>query len=116
MMRSFKSIFAVVAFTFLLGLGSVAFAMDLDTARAQGLVGEQQNGYVGIVTSSPSAELKNLVNQINQRRRKAYQNVAAQTQGASLGDVEKLAAVKLIARTPSGQMVQSANGQWVKKP
>lgn len=113
-MRPFKS--ALVALAFLLGLTSAALAMDLDTAKAQGLVGEQLNGYVGLVTSSAPADVKQLVNDINARRRTAYQNVAAQTQGASLADVEKLAAAKLIARTPSGQMVQNASGKWVKKP
>ena len=113
-MRPFKS--ALVALAFLIGLTSAAFAMDLDTAKAKGLVGEQTNGYVGLVTSSAPADVKQLVNDINARRRAAYQNVAAQTQGASLSDVEKLAAAKLIARTPSGQMVQDASGKWVRKP
>lgn len=113
-MRMFRTF--LVTLTFLLGLGSAAFAMDLDSAKAQGLVGEQQNGYIGLVTTSPSSDVETLVNDINARRRAAYQNVAAQTAGAKLADVEKLAAVKLIGRTPSGQMVQDANGKWVKKP
>lgn len=113
-MRPIKSL--LVALAFLLGLTSAALAMDLDSAKAQGLIGEQQSGYVGLVTASPSSDLKNLVNDINARRRDAYKAVAAQTQGASLSDVEKLAAAKLIARTPSGQMVQDASGKWVKKP
>tara|TARA_R110000868_G_scaffold35321_9_gene126816 strand:+ start:146 stop:481 length:336 start_codon:yes stop_codon:yes gene_type:complete len=106
----------LVTLTFMLGLSSAAFAMDLDSAKAQGLVGEQQNGYIGLVTTSPSSDVETLVNDINARRRAAYEKVAAQTAGAKLTDVEKLAAVKLIARTPSGQMVQDANGKWVKKP
>lgn len=106
----------LVALTLALGLSSAAFAMDLDSAKAQGLIGEQQNGYVGLVTTSPSSDLKNLVDDINARRRAAYEKVAAQTAGAKLSDVEKLAAAKLIARTPSGQVVQDADGKWVKKP
>lgn len=113
-MRSIKSL--LIAFALGLGLTSAAFAMDLDSAKTQGLIGEKQDGYIGLVTSTPSVDLKNLVNDINARRRSAYQDVASQTQGASLSDVEKLAAAKLIARTPSGQMVQNASGQWVKKP
>ena len=113
-MRMFRTF--LVTLTFMLGLSSAAFAMDLDSAKAQGLVGEQQNGYIGLVTTSPSSDVETLVNDINARRRAAYEKVAAQTAGAKLTDVEKLAAVKLIARTPSGQMVQDANGKWVKKP
>jgi len=113
-MHAFKTILVTLAFV--LGLGSAAFAMDLDSAKAQGLVGEQQNGYIGLVTATPSHDVQVLVDDINARRRAAYQNVATQTAGAKLADVEKLAAAKLIARTPSGQMVQDASGQWVKKP
>lgn len=117
-MRPLKSVLVTLAFIFALGLGltSAAFAMDLDSAKAQGLVGEQLNGYIGLVTASATPDVKNLVADINARRRAAYEKVAAQTQGASLGDVEKLAAVKLIARTPRGQMVQDASGKWVRKP
>ncbi len=113
-MRPFKSL--LVALVFMLGLTSAAFAMDLDSAKAQGLIGEQQNGYIGLVTTSPSTDLQRLVDDINARRRDAYKTVAAQTPGAKLNDVEKLAAAKLITRTSSGQMVQDASGKWVKKP
>lgn len=113
-MRSFKTILVTLAFV--LGLSSAVFAMDLDSAKAQGLIGEQQNGYIGLVTTSPSTDLQRLVDEINARRRAAYQSVASKTAGAKLSDVEKLAAAKLIDRTPSGQMVQDASGKWVKKP
>lgn len=115
-MHAIKSTLAALTLTVALGLASAAFAMDIDGAKAQGLIGEQQNGYIGVVTTSPSADVQKLVADINARRRAAYQDVAAQTAGAKLSDVEKLAAAKLIARAPSGQVVQDANGKWVKKP
>jgi len=93
-----------------------SFAIDLDSAKAQGLVGEQVTGYVGIVTSSPTPELKKMVDDINLRRRASYQEIAAKTSGASLKAVEKLAAEKLIAKASSGHYIQNAAGQWVKKP
>jgi uncharacterized protein YdbL (DUF1318 family) len=99
-----------------LALAGPAFALDLDGAKAQGLAGEMQNGYVGVVTANPTPELKRLVDDINLRRRAAYQDIAGQTPGASLNAVERLAAAKLIAKTPSGQYVQDASGNWVKKP
>ncbi|HAC57251.1 MAG TPA: DUF1318 domain-containing protein, partial [Rhodobiaceae bacterium] len=34
----------------------------------------------------------------------------------TLNAVEKLAAEKLIRKTPSGQYVEKSPGQWVKKP
>ena len=41
---------------------------------------------------------------------------AAKTPGATLNAVEKLAAEKLIAKTKSGQYVETAPGKWAKKP
>jgi len=111
--KSFVAMLAVLAG---LVLAAPAFAMDLDSAKAQGLVGERQNGYVGIVTSSPTPELRRLVDDINLRRRASYQSIAARTAGASLNAVEQLAAEKLIAKTPSGQYVENASGAFVKKP
>lgn len=93
-----------------------AFAIDLDSAKAQGLVGENLNGYVGIVTKAPSPELKAMVDEINLRRRASYQEISSKTAGASLNAVEKLAAEKLIKKTPSGQYVEKSPGQWIKKP
>ncbi|MFN4354676.1 YdbL family protein [Parvibaculum sp.] len=95
---------------------SPAWAMDLDSAKAQGLVGEKLNGYVGIVTALPTPEVSNMVDEINRRRRGSYQEIANRTPGATLASVEVLAGEKLIQRTPSGQFVETAPGRWVKKP
>lgn len=42
----------------LLILALPAWALNLDEAKHQGLVGEQADGYLGIVTSAPSAEVR----------------------------------------------------------
>ncbi|HUD49967.1 YdbL family protein [Parvibaculum sp.] len=115
-MRPFKSFLALLSVVCALGLAMPALAIDLDGAKAEGLVGERQDGYVGVVAANPPADLKRLVDDINLRRRGAYQKVVSQTPGATLAAVEKLAAAKLIAKTPSGQIVQDASGNWVKKP
>jgi uncharacterized protein YdbL (DUF1318 family) len=112
--RSFLSVPFLALFFALFAVP--AFAIDLDSAKAQGLVGEKLNGYIGIVTSSPTPEVKAMVDDINLRRRASYQQIANKTPGANLNAVEKLAAEKLIAKTPSGQYVEQAPGQWVKKP
>lgn len=95
-----------------------ALAMNLEQAmsalsgaKAQGLVGEQTDGYLGVVSNSGQAA--DIAAQINAARRAEYQKVASQS-GAKLGDVEALAGKKAIERTPSGQYVQ-VNGQWVRK-
>ncbi|KAF1068111.1 MAG: hypothetical protein GAK45_01465 [Pseudomonas citronellolis] len=95
-----------------------ALAMSLEQAmsalggaKSQGLVGEQPNGYLGVVSNSGQAA--DIAAQINAARRAEYQKVAAGN-GATLADVEALAGKKAIERTPAGQYVQ-ANGQWVRK-
>ncbi|MEP2827386.1 YdbL family protein [Parvibaculum sp.] len=111
-----KSALPLFALLFSLVFSGASFAADLDSAKAQGLVGEKLNGYVGLVTAAPSPDLKKMVDDINLRRRASYQAIADKTAGATLNAVEKLAAEKLISKTPSGQYVEKNPGQWVKKP
>jgi uncharacterized protein YdbL (DUF1318 family) len=89
-----------------------AFAIDLQTAKSQGLVGETSSGYLGVLGGG--GEVQQLVNQVNAQRRAEYQAIA-QRNGTSLQAVEALAGKKAIERTPSGQYVQLPSGQWVKK-
>ena len=98
--------FAVLALT--------AQALDLDQAKAQGLVGEQRNGYLGAVSAAPGAAVRELVRSINQARRAEYQRIARRN-GLQLDQVEKLAAEKAINKTRPGHFVESAQGGWTKK-
>ncbi|MCL1094704.1 YdbL family protein [Shewanella kaireitica] len=89
-----------------------ALAISLQDAKAQGLVGEQTNGYLGLVKSS--AEAKTLVSSVNAKRKSHYQKIAKKN-NISLNDVAKLAAEKAIKGTKKGQYIQTASGKWVKK-
>lgn len=94
------------------------FAMNLNEAmsglsqaKASGVVGEQANGYLGVVKAGGnSAELAKL---INDARKKEYQAVA-QKNGITLSDVEKMAGEKAQEKTPAGQYIQ-VGGQWKQK-
>lgn len=88
-----------------------AFADKLDDAKAQGLVGEMQNGYLGAVVSSPSTNA--LVKEINQLRRSKYEQLAAKN-NITIQQVEALAAKKTYSKTAAGNYVYK-NGKWVKK-
>lgn len=81
-------------------------------ARSAGQVGEQPDGYLGIVGSA-TPELRALVSKINIQRKAAY------TQGAQAGStVEQFAFVSgcnLIARTEAGEMYQAPDGSWKKR-
>jgi len=103
---------ATALFALLLSLP--AYAISLDDAKAQGLVGERSSGYLGIVTQSPSADVKKLVSQINNKRKALYQKKAGNA-GVSLDVMELRTGQRLQEMTPSGQYIQDANGRWVRK-
>ena len=78
------------------------------------MVGEQPNGYLGVVQPGASVEVQALVNDVNQKRREMYGDIAR-------GNSTKLAAVEIARRqncidnTRPGNFVRSPSGQWVKK-
>ncbi|ERI50843.1 DUF1318 domain-containing protein [Pseudomonas sp. AOB-7] len=83
----------------------------LGAAKASGQLGEQPNGYLGVV--KPDGQAEEIARLINQARRAEYQKVAKDN-GIALSDVEAIAGKKAIDRTPQGQFIQ-LNGQWLKK-
>jgi hypothetical protein len=103
----------LAATALLLSLAVPALALDLDEARSQGLLGEQANGYVGIVVS-PTAELEKLAADVNAKRKAHYGEIAARN-GTTVEAVAALAGKKLVEGAPSGQLVRT-NGGWTKKP
>lgn len=105
---------AVLAMAFSL-LAAPAFAISLDEARASGQVGERPDGYIGAVSSAPSADVIKLVDSTNRQRKAEYQKLAAQN-GQSVTVIEKLSAEKLKnERLKPGQYYMDAGGGWKKK-
>lgn len=89
-----------------------SWALDLDQAKAQGMVGERQDGYLGLVVKTPEAEA--LMKSINQQRRQKYQEIAAK-RGTELKSVEKFAGGKLIEKAQADkQFYQNENGKWTR--
>ena len=97
-----------------LGWSGPTWAISLQDAKAQGFIGEQANGYLGLVKSGASAEVKTLMNDINAKRKKEYEDIARRNK-TELNVVESLAGKKAIDMTPLGQYVKLPSGQWVKK-
>ncbi|TWX70798.1 DUF1318 domain-containing protein [Colwellia demingiae] len=89
-----------------------AWAVTLDQAKQQGLVGEMSNGYLGVVVAS--AEVSDLVDMVNKKRKDIYLNLARKNK-ITMQQVTKLAGEKSMAKTQSGHLVQNSAGQWVKK-
>ena len=102
-----------VSLTMIAAGASSAWSADIRTSKAAGQIGEQLSGYLGVVGSAPG-DVRSLVQNINQKRKAAYQNIARKN-GTSLQAVEQLAGKKAINKTPSGQFIRSSSGQWIKK-
>ena len=103
------TLFLVLCFSFFTGS---AYALDLRTAKAQGYVGEQANGYIGIVKNGSGVQA--LVDDINSRRKAEYQKIATRN-GTSLEVVEALAGKKAIEKTPANQYVRDPSGNWIRR-
>lgn len=97
-----------------LAIALPALALDLDEARAKGVVGERADGYVAAVKEKPSDEVKALVADINAKRRAAYEEIAKRN-GAPVEAVAALAGQKMLAeKAQPGWYVDDGNG-WQKK-
>ena len=99
-------------FAALLLLSGNGFCLDLQTAKARGLVGETPTGYLAPVQAT-HAEAQTLAQSINAQRKKQYEAIAKRN-NTPLQAVEQLAGQKAMEKTPAGQYIQS-NGVWRKK-
>ena len=109
-MRTWKMA-AMLAAAVLLGTAGVALAQDdWKAARAAGQIGEQPDGYLGVVGGG-SAELRALVNAINIQRKAAYTQ-KAQATGATVEQLAFTSGCNLIAQTKPGEKYRAPDGGW----
>ncbi|MEO6198411.1 MAG: YdbL family protein [Sphingomicrobium sp.] len=96
-------------------LGSVASAQTaaVDLARAEGVVGERFDGYMGFA-SAPSAAVRSEVAKLNIRRRAIYSRFAT-SRGVSPQEVGITAGCQLLARIDVGQSYMLADGRWQRR-
>jgi uncharacterized protein YdbL (DUF1318 family) len=113
MTRTARQLGSALLVALALALPLAAAALDLDTARAQGLVGEQTDGYVGAVKGQGGDEVRQLVAEVNAKRRAAYEQIARE-QGTPVAAVASLAGQKLIAKMPAGSWIGDG-GRWYQK-
>ena len=115
--RTSRLLISIILPTLLLGVlwpSWPSWALTLEEAKTQGLVGEQPNGYLGIVQPGASADVQALVDDVNQKRRQMYEDIARRN-STKLEAVEMLAGQTAIDNTRAGNFVRSPSGQWVKK-
>lgn len=92
----------------------LALAQDaLAASKAAGQLGERPDGMVGVVPGAP-ASAQALAQQVNAQRLARYQEIA-KGNGTALDKVQAVAGQQLIERTPVGQFVMTAAGQWQRK-
>ncbi len=82
-------------------------------ARAAGQVGEQPDGYLGVVGGG-SAELRALVSNINIQRKAAYTQ-KAQASGATVEQLAFTSGCNLIAQTNPGEKYRTPDGNWATR-
>lgn len=100
-----------IAFICLLLLSVGAHALSLDDAKRSGWVGEQPNGYLGLIDSD-QLEAAKLITTINKKRKAKYQAIANK-QNTSLENIEALAGEKLIKRSiAEGLRYATPGGDW----
>ncbi|MFN3862906.1 MAG: YdbL family protein [Erythrobacter sp.] len=109
-----NAILAGIAALGALGLVAVPALAQRDpayaAARAAGKIGEQPDGYLGIVGAADKA-LQDLVNDINIKRRAVYTEKAKEN-NATLEAYALTAGCQAIARTVPGEKYMAPDGSW----
>ena len=106
-----RGLFAVFALFFAL---QSAWALDLQAAKDQGLVGEAKTGYLAARQSPASAEVRALVSSVNAKRKAQFEKMARNT-NTTVAQVANRFYELAVQRTKPGHYYQDASGRWVKK-
>lgn len=101
-------------FISLLTVSIASAESPLTQPKADGLIGEQADGYLGLVSQNVPANIKKLVAEVNAQRKAGYQQIATK-QGTSVSEVEKVGGNTAFEKTLPGNYYRDANGVWHKK-
>ena len=112
-MKTLIQTFVPALFLALALAAAPAFAAELDEAKADGLIGERADGYLGLVDTGAPADVVDLVAEINDKRKAEYERIA-EANDLSLEQVQALAGKKAIDRTRAGHWILT-NGGWEQK-
>lgn len=94
--------------------GVSAASAIVEQAKDQCIVGEQADGYLGVVDGkSASDALRREIRDINQQRKAYYADISRRN-GVSIEVTATLTAEKLIGQAGRGECVRDQNGRWVE--
>ncbi len=88
-MKKSKLFYSLLAGIFAVTLSAPVLALDLQQARAQGILAEQPNGYIKVAVPSPEAT--KLASDVNAARKAEYQRISKEN-GQPIDVVAKIAA------------------------
>jgi uncharacterized protein YdbL (DUF1318 family) len=87
----------------------------VDAAIARGELGEQIDGYIGVVDgANPTAAVRSAMTEINIARKSVYAQLAKQ-QSVQLNVIATLTGEKQLAKAAPGSFVKDASGRWKRK-
>jgi uncharacterized protein YdbL (DUF1318 family) len=86
----------------------------VDAAKAHGVVGEQGDGFLGLVTGSADSAVTAAVAEINSGRAAVYRDTAAKS-GVTPAAAGEATAKQIFERIPSGQYYKPLGGAWTRK-
>ena len=105
---------ALVGIVMVAGTAAYAQGDAAGQLRASGHVGEQADGYLGLVDAAP-ADVRAQMEQVNIQRRAAYTQLAAQ-RNATIAEVAAATACQLFAaRVGPGQYYRLPDGVWRRR-
>lgn len=107
-------IFRRLVLSVLFFLTPISVAITLQEAKQQGLVGEQNDGYLGMVVDDDNTEVRNLIQKVNDARRERYQQIS-QKNNIDLEQVQRLAFEQAAEATVNGFYIQNEQGRWTQK-
>lgn len=102
------------------GIATVAIAQTsaqtavMRQAKVEGVIGEQNDGYLGVRTTA-SPEVREAIEAINAARRAVYAQAAAQNNVSAAAAGATAFQSEYLPRIASGQWYQDASGAWVQK-
>ena len=103
----------------LVGFGLVMFlqnawAVDIRSAKTEGLVGEANTGFLAAVQTPASAEVRALIADVNEKRKAQFMSTADKT-GTTVAQVAHRFYELAVQKTVPGNYYQDAGGRWKKK-
>ncbi len=118
---TFRKLFVLGAAVVALGVAAGAAMAQTDAqkalitaAKAEGVVGEQADGYLGIRTSADQA-VQAAVTATNTGRRRLYAASAADVGTSTEVAAARMFESQLLPRMTTGQWYRNQSGQWVQR-